>query len=333
MGFKNISMPETLSWGYIGGPGFRTQIVITDSGHEERIQRWQTGRWQWNVTRRHADYEDANELLEFYLNVKGSAFSWRFKDHSDFHSNPDTGTAASATPQLDQYLGDGDGSETTFQLYKNYVYQSASYTYQRVITHPVSGTVQVAVNGTEQISPGWTYEWSVDTATGIITFTTPPPAGQQVTAGFQYEVPCRFGEEVDENIGMEMVAYDVNTIESLPIIEVLDEGDVPETWDPGGSVDYAASADWTLTLSVARHWVVTATAGIFVAFLPEPINYGSGGPFFVMFNDSTLYTYDIQDAGGNPVGTVPVKSGGVMGKLSCGLLDNGDGTKTWFSYS
>ena len=40
--------------------------------------------------------------------------------------------------------------------------------------------------------------YSVDAATGLVTFTTPPPSGQAVTADFTYWFRVRFSDDTAE---------------------------------------------------------------------------------------------------------------------------------------
>ena len=323
MGFRNVLMPDTLSWGFTGGPGFKTDIITTDSGHEERVQRWDSARWQWRATRIQIDDDDAHELKEFYLTLAGAAYGFRFKDWSDYTTNPNDGKAAPTN--LDQYLGDADGVETQFQLAKNYTF--GGNTYRRVITHPVDSTTVVAVGGTPQAS-GWT----VDTTTGVITFSVAPVTGQ-VTAGCQFDVPVRLGITMDRGFDLSMEAFNLNSLLDIPLIEILDEGDNPETFQAGGGFFYQPTADWTLSLAKARVWTVNPLASGLSGILPEPINYGSGGVYFYMINESTSNTYDVLDSAGGTVATVAVKVGAVRGVAQVLLIDNLSGTKTWISFS
>src|SRR4029453_17117387 len=83
-----------------------------------------------------------------------------------------------------QLLGTGDGTQTEFQLLKHY--PSGSVIEVRTISKPVAGTVKVYLDGVEQLSG-----WSVDTTTGLVTFSTAPAAGVEVTADFEFDVPVR----------------------------------------------------------------------------------------------------------------------------------------------
>jgi len=78
----------------------------------------------------------------------------------------------------------------------------------------VAGTVRVALDGVEQL--GGT-DFNADHATGLVEFTAPPPAGAQVTAGFEFDVPVRFDTDVIE---ANVAAFEAGEIPAIPIVEV-----------------------------------------------------------------------------------------------------------------
>ena len=86
--------------------------------------------------------------------------------------------------------------------------------YLRPITKPVDGTVRVAVDGSELITG-----WSVDTATGIVTFDVAPAADAAITAGFLFDVPVRF--DIDR-LDIELTSFDAADAPAIPLIEVLE---------------------------------------------------------------------------------------------------------------
>jgi uncharacterized protein (TIGR02217 family) len=182
MAFDEVQMPLHVSFGSSGGPAFSTEIVVIDSGYERRNQNWSQARRAFDAKTGIRSAADVGTLLNFFHARAGRARGFRLKDWSDFTSNGD-GTSTPAWS--DQTIGTGDGTTLTFQLVKNY--SSGSVTHARAITKPVSGSVVLGINGT-QLSSGW----SVDTTTGQVTFAAPPPNGQTVTAGYQFDVPARF---------------------------------------------------------------------------------------------------------------------------------------------
>lgn len=183
--------PEDISYGSQGGPSYNTTIATQAAGHEKRNINWSLARYNYNVAYGIKDQADLESLLTFFHSVAGRAYGFRFKDHHDYKS----GLLSASITDTDQVCRNtvddsltGDGSTTTFQLVKTYTQGANSR--QRDIKKPVSGTVVVAIDGTPQTASP--LGWSVDTATGVITFSTAPTNGQVVTAGFEFDVPCRF---------------------------------------------------------------------------------------------------------------------------------------------
>ena len=110
----------------------------------------------------------------------------------------------------DQQIGTGTGSLQAFQLAKRYT--SGPQTWVRTIAKPVTGTVRVALGMVEQMS-GWT----LDTTTGVITFTTAPAGGVIIRAGFEFDVPVRFDSDtLDVTLDFERLG----SITSIPLLEI-----------------------------------------------------------------------------------------------------------------
>lgn len=173
--------PDCISYGSAGGPEYSTSIIVLGSGQEKRNQNWALPRHYFDVAygvKRQSDMED---LIDFFNAVKGPANGFRFKNFLDMSS----GHTDEATSFTDQTIGTGDGSTTTFQLVKNYT--QGAITQTNNITKPVSGTVTIGLNGVQQMA-GFT----VDTTTGIVTFSGAPGGGVTITAGYEYDLPVRF---------------------------------------------------------------------------------------------------------------------------------------------
>lgn len=316
MTFHDVRFPTTLSEGYTGGPGFRTDIVETDGGHEERIARWADARRTWRASRDLASQAQAAEVVTFFLARQGALHSFRFKDWSDHTSNADGRTAPT---HLDQACATVDGSTTQFQLFKTYV--SGSQSYPRRILLPVSGTVKIGVSGSEVLS-GWT----VNLTTGIVTFSSAPAATP--TAGFEFDCEARFGVENDRQLGVRIDGYDVATVASIEIVEVKDEAPFHESRDPGGGSSLSFSSDLTLSFSEDRVRKLTPTGSGLNVFLPAPASIvGTGGPFFKLKNGSGSHSFTIRDDSGGSVKVLA--AGGISGLY---ILDEGGGSRIWEAF-
>ncbi|MBD8890145.1 DUF2460 domain-containing protein [Roseibium litorale] len=203
--FDEVQFPVIVAQGASGGPERRTEIVELTSGFEERNTPWSDSRRSYDVGSGIRSADDLADVVAFFEARSGRLRGFRFKDWSDFKSCRPSGTV-SAT---DQFLGAADGVKTGFQLVK--AYSSGARTWTRVISKPVAGTVQVAVGGVVQAGG-----WSVDTSSGLITFSAAPAAGN-VTAGFQFDVPCRFDTDLLQTT---LRIQRLGEIRSIPIVEV-----------------------------------------------------------------------------------------------------------------
>lgn len=159
--------PITIGFGSTGGPGYRTSVVVLDSGHEKRNQIWEFSRGRWDVASGVKSQNTLEQLVEFFHAVRGREHGFRYKDLYDFKSSTPGGETGAAEAFDDQSIGIGDGtSPQTAQLKKTYTRGSLST--ERQIRKPVSGTVLIGIAGVQDTGIGG--HWSVDTTTGIVTF-------------------------------------------------------------------------------------------------------------------------------------------------------------------
>ena len=197
MGFVEVQFPQDISYGSSGGPEYATDIVISQSGYEQRNVGWEQARSRFNVAHGVKTKTQLDALIAFFRARKGRAYGFRFKDWTDYQASG-------------QVIGTGNGSTTQFQLVKYYT--SGSVSEARVIKKPVSGTVQIYLNGTVQTSGV-----STDTATGIVTFTNAPASGVTVSATFQFDVPVRFDTD---RLSATLESYGIQSWLDIPLIEV-----------------------------------------------------------------------------------------------------------------
>lgn len=206
MAFHEVRFPENIGRGARGGPERRTQIVTLASGDEERNASWANSRRRYDVGYGLRRANDLAVVVAFFEARNGRLYGFRFKDWSDYKSCPPADDPAAS----DQQIGTGNGEVTAFRLIK--AYASGAQTWLRTITKPVAGSVVVALDGVAQVSG-----WSVDTATGIVTFDTAPAVGVVVTAGFEFDVPVRFDTDV---IDVMLDTERSGTIPSIQLVEL-----------------------------------------------------------------------------------------------------------------
>lgn len=185
-------------------PAYKTDVIEMDSGHERRNARWRYPRFTFefdiepgdpNDEEDIGDVESLSEFIALFHAAGGSHETFRFRHWADYQ-------------RVDEPIATGDGSTTSFQLYR--VYTMGAITRRRKITRPVAGTVTAKVNGVGA-------SITVDNDTGIITFAVAPANGAAITASFEFDVPVRF--EDDE---LEMIALmtDLDQPVNIVLIEV-----------------------------------------------------------------------------------------------------------------
>ena len=208
MDFHDVRFPANLSFGSVGGPERRTEIVTLANGFEERNSPWAHARRRYDAGIGLRSLDDVEALIAFFEARRGQLAGFRWKDWSDFKSCLPSGTVG---PE-DQVIGLGDGTSTDFSLSKTY--RSGAQTYVRPILKPVTGTVRVAVAGDPKVEM---LEFTVDGATGLIRFAVPPAIGIQVTAGFEFDVPVRFDTD---RIQTSVQSFQAGEVPSVPVVEV-----------------------------------------------------------------------------------------------------------------
>lgn len=208
MQFHEVRFPVALSFGSVGGPERRTDVVAISNGFEERNAPWAHSRRRYDAGVGMRSLDDIDLLIAFFEARFGQLYAFRWKDWSDYR----TCKPSQSISAFDQNLGMGDGVQTTFQLTKTY--RSGDHEYVRPIRKPVAGTIKVAL-GSDAITEG--EDFSLDETTGILTFATPPETGVPVSAGFELDVPVRFDTD---RIQTSVASFNAGDVPNVPILEV-----------------------------------------------------------------------------------------------------------------
>lgn len=204
MFIEDPPFPRDLSYGSGGGPRYRTDMVELVSGVEERNQTWTYSRARFNAAFGVRTDSQLDTLIDWFHVAEGKTHGFRFRDWADYKS-----CGWQETPAFDdQVIGVGDGATTDFPLIKTYTQGAVSRT--RLITKPLTGTVLAASAGLEVTA------FTVDTATGIISFTTAPANGETLTAGYEYDIPVRF--DTDE-LNVVLDNYLAGSLD-VPLVEI-----------------------------------------------------------------------------------------------------------------
>ena len=299
MGFHEVQFPDDISYGSIGGPGFNTNIIETSSGQEQRIARWSNPRNTYDVAYGVKTFDQLGTLRNFYIARQGPVFGFRYKDFLDFT------TAANHRDAFafdDYQIGVGDGIETNFQLIKEY--SSGAVIRTRKILKPVSGQVKTGIDSVEQVS-GWT----VNTTTGIVTFTSAPLMGEVIQAGFEFDVPVRFGEGADQSLEMSIDTFSTGGAPNIPLIELFDELPISDEFFFGSSQLQTISANITLEETSGRMQRIDPQSNNLKVFLPDKATVMLGGPWFFIYNAHASNNLLIRTSNDVAIFTLPPVTG------------------------
>jgi len=208
MSFHDVRFPANLSFGSVGGPERRTEVVTLANGFEERNTPWEHSRRRYDAGIGMRSLDDVETLISFFEARRGQLHGFRWKDWSDYKSGQ-----PSANPTFtDQIIAWGDGTTTEFQLIKTY--RSGSQSYARPIKKAVEGTVLLGLKGDPLIEGT---HFSVDHDMGIVSFTTAPENGAEVTAGYEFDVPVRFDTD---RIHTSVASFQAGDAPNVPVVEV-----------------------------------------------------------------------------------------------------------------
>lgn len=203
MAFHDVQLPDDVEKGALGGPGFNTTIIELSSGFEKRNINWERVRGGWDISYGLDKKSSQEAVLAFFYARQGRANSFRFKDWTDYQ----IGDASTDTPQD---IATADGVQTQFQIVRAYI--SGSYTFDREVTRPVSGTVRVFLDGVEQFAG-----FAVDNDTGVITFSVAPADTVVVGVICEFDVPVRF--DIDK-LDLRAVRDELYSMPAVTVVEV-----------------------------------------------------------------------------------------------------------------
>lgn len=196
MAFHDVRLLEEVESGASGGPEFKTSLLETTSGREQRNATWSEMRAKWDIAYGIDEESFYYAVLEFFYARRGMFHTFRFRDWADYTIT-------------DGVLAEDADTANDFPVIK--VYEVGGVLpYVRRITRPVESTILVSVGGTPTGGTGWTF-----VSPGIIRFAAPP--GGAVTISCEFDVPVRF--DTDEfNLQLELVG--IGSIGTLPVVEV-----------------------------------------------------------------------------------------------------------------
>lgn len=170
---SNAVLPVLIGASYpaIRAPKFSTRVQRSVSGREVRIADFPNPIWEFTLPFTYLPLADWQTLLGFFLARTGAWDTFLFDDIAD-----DSVTG--------QAIGTGDGATKNFQLVRTL----GGFAEPILAPNTVSA---VYLNGISQSGS----TWSVNTATGLLSFTSAPGSGAAITADFSFYFRCRFAED------------------------------------------------------------------------------------------------------------------------------------------
>lgn len=155
------------------GPTFQTTKMDLAGGYEDRNQDWTYARWRYECRLSNRSLTNIRAFMAHYLGRRGSAFSFPLEDPLD-------------SELTDENIGTGDGTTAAFQITKTY--SDTDRPYARPIT--IVSNLVVKVDGVTQ-----TVTTDYAETDGVITFTSPPAAGQAITVSCDFLIRVRYDED------------------------------------------------------------------------------------------------------------------------------------------
>ncbi len=208
--FLEERFPIDVRLGMSYADDYTVLITTTAAGAEYRrlVQPFPVRSFHVNFTTDQADLWA--RVLALYHRAYGRFAGFRVKCLDDFSTNNLAGTP---TPTDEVLANSATGIYQLRNFYGTNGTALAGIGYpSRTIYKPVAGTVVVAKNGVT-ISSGL----SIDTTNGLITITPAPLITDTITAGCQFDIPCRFNSQIE----VTSIDVAIRDCGSIDIIELL----------------------------------------------------------------------------------------------------------------
>ncbi len=195
MSFHDISLPKFMEVFAVCRPEFKVSIAQTINGRELRSLDQEYAKQYYALQSCRLSQIEFAEFNNFFHSRRGSAYSFRFRDLADYKV-------------AKQLIDIGDGTKTTFQLFK--IYDDALMPYIRTINKPAKNKVKIFV-GEEQVAA------QIDYNTGIITLVRPLLEYTNLIAEFEFDVEVRF---IDDSFSYNHCADGSIELSNVNLIEI-----------------------------------------------------------------------------------------------------------------
>lgn len=197
MAFLDEHLPREVEIGATRRDVEDIEIVTTDGGWEVRNARSSQSLREFDISfpTSKRDGSVYMAVVAMFKAARGNLHSFRFRDWADYKLT-------------NEVIGTGNGVATAFQIKQSWTVDGE--THSRNITRPVSPLL-VYKNGVQQLSG-----YSINYATGVLTFTGAPAIGVAVSVTGEFDVPVRFDGPL-QTLGF---SGDLEHIETITLKEV-----------------------------------------------------------------------------------------------------------------
>ena len=216
VGFIEQRLPQVVERGSSGGPRFMTRISTGEGGYEQRLQRWEQARAEYDISYGLSSIKSdpkrtfyIQQIINHFRVCAGQAFAFRFRDWADYEMTRDL-------------IAMTDATKTEYQIIKTY--RLGNFAHDRIISKPIAETVKLWVANTEftrvDSSPA-TQQFSVDETTGIVTLNVADLAtSDRIEVECSFDVPVRFATDVLSVVVNHASGFGVAEIPNITLVEV-----------------------------------------------------------------------------------------------------------------
>lgn len=321
---ENTRFPDAIAYESISRVGFDVSVVKRRAGRPEtRILRGESAIHEYDVSQGIKTYADLTQVMAFAYAREGASFGFRFKDFLDFHSNPVDSSFKSTKDTRDQVLSSSmNGTDTTVQLVKRYT--DGGVEHVRVIEKPVAGSVQIWFDGVLKTEGA---DYTVDTTTGVITFSSAPAEGVVVEASFEFDVPVRFPEGVQNSLEVNLRSFGAGQLEPIILSEVFQDTPGHRADVPGGQTTSKTISGNFVVNASTKVWAIQASTTSLNVSLPDPSNFQYGSDHWRILNvGSNAFT--VKDHEGTTLVSLSADQG-----CEIILIPNASSEKVWAALS
>jgi uncharacterized protein (TIGR02217 family) len=209
--FVDIPFPSRIAFGAKSEPEWSTTIVASFGGGEIENQNWEDVRHSYDVSFAVRNVTDYREVKAHFMQVRGRAKAFPFKDFLDFTATGEEG--------ITEETSDG------WQLLKRYGGETTDMldVYDRRITRPRVDTLKITRtrSGTpSDVTSACTFD-----AGGMFSVTG-DTAGDVYTWTGEFDVPCRYGVDKLPAVAINKEPGEhgelLVTCDAIPLVEVLE---------------------------------------------------------------------------------------------------------------